>query len=297
MALLALAVVPALCAPSHQYTWSLCLFLVPALAMTRWLKRNATDWPLLSKSLRLAVCALTPMGFILNLCFADVFFVWPNKTAVLGLTVNSLGIFGAKVAIPVEEFCFYTLGFAAVLLTYAWADRALFPCRRPEVAPKATRPYSAPFIALGVCAVGFVAQRVLNPGGAMPGYLCYLALVPLLGTLVLYPSVAHRVNGAALTFTLVATLAVSITWEASLAIPGGWWGYRPESMVGVNITAWSQLPLEAVFVWVLVAFASAVTFEALAMRVKIDPLAGQNRPRLGLQIGGFSSGALGMPLA
>jgi hypothetical protein len=297
MALLALAAGPALCSKSHQYTWSLSLFLVPVAAMVRWLKRNAADWSPLSKTLRLAICLLTPTGFILNLCFADLFFVWPNQGAVLGLTIPSLGLFGPKVPIPVEEFCFYTLGFAAVLLTYAWADRALFPCVRLEAAPKLMRPFTAALVALGVCAAGFAAQPVLNPQGTMPGYLCYLALVPLFGTLVLYPRVAHRVNGAALTFTLVATLAVSITWEASLAVPGGWWGYRPESMVGLNIDAWAKLPLEAVLVWVLVAFASAVTFEAVAAGVRNDPLEGQNRPRLSVQIADFTPRPLGMPLA
>ena len=70
-------------------------------------------------------------------------------------------------------------------------------------------------------------------------------------------------NGAALTFTLLATLCVSITWEVSLAIPGGWWGYRHEAMIGLAVKPWNNLPLEAVMVWVLVVFAAVVTWEAV----------------------------------
>jgi hypothetical protein len=266
LAVLAAGIIPALVAPSHQYTWSLLLFAVPVVAMVRWLKAHAEDRPQLRRSLTVATAALTPTGFVLNLCFADAFFVWPNEQAVLGLTIPSFGLSGATVAIPVEEFLFYSLGFTAVLLGYVWSERALFPHlqRGEALAPRI--PWNAVLVVAAVCVGGVLLQRALNPGAKLPGYLLYLAVVPLLGTLLQYPRVRQRVNAAALTFTLMATLAISITWEVALAIPRGWWGYRPESMVGLRISSWSNLPVEAVAVWVLVVFASAVTWETLRLK-------------------------------
>jgi hypothetical protein len=288
--LLALAVGPALVATRLQYTWSLLIFVVPVVGMARWLRTHTgAEWARLRNTLVRAVALLTPTGFCLNFCFADAFFVWPNPEAVLGITLPSLGLSGKSVAIPVEEFCFYSLGFTAVLLTYVWSSKAFFAGARSNLKPRTSNPIlRAGGIVGAVCVGGFLVQRLLNPSAVLPGYLLYLALVPLLGTLVLYPRVAHRVNSGALTFTLLATLAISIAWEASLAIPGGWWGYRSESMLGVNIRPWNDLPIEAVAVWVLVVFASAVTWEWLLQGVRIDPSRGQTRPIAARQIHGIT---------
>ena len=49
------------------------------------------------------------------------------------------------------------------------------------------------------------------------------------------------------------------TWEATLAVPYGWWGYHPRAMIGLDIGAWSNLPVEAVCVWLAVTYTTVIT--------------------------------------
>jgi len=58
-------------------------------------------------------------------------------------------------------------------------------------------------------------------------------------------------------------LLVSMLWEATLALPYGWWNYQHHAMMGVFIGAWSQLPLEAVLVWLAVTYGTVIFFEVI----------------------------------
>lgn len=61
--------------------------------------------------------------------------------------------------------------------------------------------------------------------------------------------------------TLVIIVLVSLIWEATLAVPYGWWGYQSRQMVGLRVGAWSGLPIEAVGLWVAVTYATVIVFE------------------------------------
>jgi hypothetical protein len=56
---------------------------------------------------------------------------------------------------------------------------------------------------------------------------------------------------------------VSLLWEATLALPYGWWGYQATAMLGLTIGAWSQLPVEAVWVWLAVSFTTVISYEVV----------------------------------
>ena len=60
-------------------------------------------------------------------------------------------------------------------------------------------------------------------------------------------------------------MLVSLLWEATLAVPYGWWGYQPEQMIGLNIGAWSGLPIEAVCVWIAVTYTTVIVFESVKL--------------------------------
>ena len=49
--------------------------------------------------------------------------------------------------------------------------------------------------------------------------------------------------------TMFFMMLVSMLWEATLALPYGWWNYQRETMTGIFIGAWSGLPIEAIIVW------------------------------------------------
>ncbi|NJN40521.1 MAG: hypothetical protein HC807_06340 [Gammaproteobacteria bacterium] len=48
----------------------------------------------------------------------------------------------------------------------------------------------------------------------------------------------------------------------TLALPYGWWAFQPRMMMGLTIGAWSNLPIEEVFLWFVVTFTTVVVFES-----------------------------------
>ena len=71
------------------------------------------------------------------------------------------------------------------------------------------------------------------------------------------------INWRAFSLTLFMILLISLFWEATLAVPYGWWGYQPGEMVGLFIGAWAGLPIEAVLVWISVTYATTIVYEVL----------------------------------
>jgi hypothetical protein len=49
----------------------------------------------------------------------------------------------------------------------------------------------------------------------------------------------------------------------TLALPYGWWEYRGNILIGLQIGAWSGLPIEAVCVWLAVTFTTVITYEVI----------------------------------
>jgi len=56
-------------------------------------------------------------------------------------------------------------------------------------------------------------------------------------------------------------LLISLLWEATLGLPYGWWAFQDAQMTGLRITAWSRLPIEEVFVWIAVTYATVIVYE------------------------------------
>ncbi len=56
-------------------------------------------------------------------------------------------------------------------------------------------------------------------------------------------------------------------WEATLALPYGWWDYNHNQMVGVFITPWSSLPIEAVVLWVAATWSNIAIYEVAKLWV------------------------------
>ena len=79
------------------------------------------------------------------------------------------------------------------------------------------------------------------------------------------PDIAEQpfINWRAFSFTFFVIVLVSLLWEATLALPYGWWGYRATAMLGLTIGAWSQLPVEAVSVWLAASFTTVIGYEVV----------------------------------
>jgi hypothetical protein len=248
------------------YTWSLLLFLLPLAALGLWFARRR-DLGLARRAFWRTIAVLAPLGFGLDLLFGNAFFTFPNSPATLGLKIPALGG-----AIPIEEFIFYITGFMLVLLSYLWADeywvRAYnIPDYRSEARDlRRLTQFHAPSVVLGLglIATAVLYKKTLSPSPeGFPWYFTYLTVISFVPTAGFFRAAQPFVNWRAFSFTFFLILLISLLWEVTLAIPYGWWGYRPAAMMGLSIAAWRGLPIEAVCVWLAVTFTTVMVYEVI----------------------------------
>jgi hypothetical protein len=250
----------------YGYSVSLLIFVVPILLIGFWflpqahirVSKHAFWW---------TVGILFPMGAALDFFLAQFFFRFPNPAATLRIPAPALGG-----PVPVEEYLFYLTGFLTVLLLYVWLDGYWLKAYAvPEDDAMRTSfqrllGFHAWSFILAVVLIGgaVLFRRFAQPGvPGFPGYLTFLVLTALLPSMVLYGAVHRVINWRAVSLTVFMILLTSLLWEATLAIPYGWWAYQPSTMVGLYIRAWDNLPIEAVFVWIAVSFATVLVYETI----------------------------------
>ena len=248
------------------YTWSLLLFIVPIGALAWWFAcRPDLKFP--RKAFWRTIALLTPLGFLLDLLFGHAFFIFPNKTATLGCEVPAIGG-----AIPIEEFVFYLTGFMLVLLSYIWCDEYWMAAYNvpdykaaAEGIPRIVRFHFASVV-LGVVliAAAILYRKLLSgePDG-FPWYFVYLVCAALIPSAGFFHTAQQFINWRAFSFTFFLLLLISLLWEVTLALPYGWWEYRPRALIGLHIGAWFDLPIEAACLWMAVSFTTVITYEVI----------------------------------
>lgn len=248
------------------YTWSLVLFLGPLAVLGAWFARRR-DLTLARKAFWRTMAVLVPVGFGLDLLFGNAFFTFPNHAATLGINIPALGG-----AIPIEEFIFYLAGFMLVLMVYLWADEYWLrsyniPDYRTEARDlRRIAQFHAPSVILGsalvAAAVIYKKAFSASPEG-FPWYFAYLTAISFIPSAGFFRTAQPFINWRAFSFTFLVILLISLLWEVTLAIPYGWWGYRPAAMMGLSVGAWNGLPLEAVCVWLAVSFTTVIVYEVI----------------------------------
>jgi lycopene cyclase domain-containing protein len=252
------------------YTWSLLLFVVPIAAIGGWLlPSEGIEVP--RRAFWRTIGILTPLGCALDFFFAHRFFVYPNAGATLGIGAPALGG-----PVPVEEYIFYFTGFLAVLLLYFWLGEYWLAAYSVTVdandARRAERllqfhPASA---VLGTALIGIAIayKKLLSPDPeGFPGYLTFLVAGALVPSAMLFPAARRFINWRALSVTMLLVVLISLIWEATLAVPYGWWGFQPRAMTGMIIRAWAGLPVEEVLVWIAVTWATVIVYEEMTAQV------------------------------
>ena len=248
------------------YTWSLLLFLIPLGALGFWLARRR-DLGLARRAFWRTIAVLAPLGFGLDLFFGNVFFTFPNQPATFGVKIPAVGG-----AIPIEEFIFYLTGFMLVLMSYLWADeywvRAYnIPDYRNEARElRCIAQFHAPSVILGsaLIAVAVIYKKAFSPSPeGFPWYFIYLTIISFVPSAGFFRTAQPFINWRAFSFTFFLILLISLLWEVTLAIPYGWWDYRPAAMMGLAIPAWRGLPVEAVCVWLAVSFTTVIIYEVI----------------------------------
>ena len=260
------------------YTWSLLLFIIPLAALGGWFVRRS-DLGLARKAFWRTLAVLAPTGFVLDLLFGNKFFTFPNEHAALGLNLPAVGG-----GIPIEEFVFYLTGFMLVLLSYLWADeywvRAYnIPDYRNQAKDlRRIAQFHAPSLILGAALVtgAVIYKKVFSPSPeGFPWYFTYLAATAIVPSAGFFRTAQPFVNWRAFSFTFFFILLVSVLWEVTLALPYGWWDYRPAAMMGLTIGAWRGLPVEAVCVWLAVSFTTVIIYEVIKIWQALGTSAGE----------------------
>jgi hypothetical protein len=250
----------------HGYTWSLLLFFVPIVVIAMWLVPHERI-RLPKSAFWRTIAILAPLGFALDFFFAHKFFIFPNGKATLGIGAPALGG-----GVPIEEYVFYFSGFIAILLIYLWLDEFwLAAYNVPDYAVEAKKnarllvfhPTSA-VSGVVLLATAIIYKKMFSPDPlGFPGYWAVLVIGGLIPAVGFYPTVKTLINWRAFSLVLLYVLLVSLLWEATLALPYGWWGYQPNQMLGVSVKAWSGLPIEAICVWIAVTYGTIITFEVV----------------------------------
>jgi len=274
-------------ASPHGYTWSLLLFIVPIVVIAVWfLPSQGLEIP--RRAFWRTIGVLVPIGCLLDVVCAQWFFCFPNPQTTLGVLAPALGHW-----VPIEEYVFYCTGFIMILLRYVWMCEfwlAAYTVQdyrgEARALPKLLKFHPAS-LAVGVVliAAAFANKKWFSPAhDGLPGYFIVLVAGGLIPSMSFYPATRKFINRRALNLTMFLILLVSMLWEATLALPYGWWNYQPHAMVGVFIGAWSDLPIEAVLVWLAVTYGTVILFEA----VKIWQASGRGARQafLGEQMGG-----------
>jgi hypothetical protein len=248
------------------YTWSLALFIIPIGALGWWFA-SRPDLKFPRKAFWRTIAVLTPLGFALDLLFGNAFFTFPNKAATLRCDIPALGG-----AIPIEEFIFYLTGFTLVLLSYIWCDEYWMASynvpdytQAAKDIPRIIRFHFAS-VMLGVALIAAaILYRKLVSGApeGFPWYFTYLACASLIPSAGFFYTAQRFINWRAFSFTFFVLLLISLLWEVTLALPYGWWEYRSDILIGLQIGAWSGLPIEAVCVWLAVTFTTVITYEVI----------------------------------
>jgi hypothetical protein len=119
-------------------------------------------------------------------------------------------------------------------------------------------------VVLIVMAVLYRKMFSPHPDG-FPGYFTVLVLGGFVPAVSFFPTARSFINWRAFSLTLFFILLMSLLWEATLAMPYRWWGYKPEQMMGLSIGAWAWLPIEAVCVWIAVTYGTVIVFEVFKL--------------------------------
>ncbi len=245
----------------YGYTYSLLLFVVPIVVIGLWLAPR--EGVRISKRAFLWTIGLMfPLGAALDFFFAKSFLVFPNPYATLGIKAPALGG-----GVPVEEYVFYLTGFMAVLLIYIWLDEYWLTAYSVPVEARMSFDRLLRFhlpslvFAVALIAAAICYRRVFVPGAGFPGYFVFLVVTALGPSAALLPSALPVVNWRAFALTSMVMLLISLLWEATLGLPYGWWGFQDSAMIGIFVTAWSRLPIEEVFLWIAVTYATVMVYE------------------------------------
>ena len=281
----------------YGYTFSLSLIVVPLLSLVWWylvMRKTDTEGKL-RRLVRASIVQSAFAGFlfvIFDALFATKLFAFPDPNATVGLMFwgytwsgdcSTVWTFHRLFScyertIPIEEIIFYVGGAAILRGTYLWASEDFIKLYSKPDAEYAAAAKSVTrllqvhvkvlVVLLAILGLGIYLKHRLDGGFAT--YLVLQAVIISLPAALLYKAVRDFVNTRALLMVLVLQAFVSVIWEATAALPYGWWNYKPEGMIGIPVPPWSNLPIEASLFWVSVGWSAIFLQEVTKIKVRSE---------------------------
>ena len=270
----------------HGYTISLLLYVLPGILLSVWFFRGHPRGSMHRRAIVWTLTLLVPIGFLLDLLFGNLFFLFPDPGATLQIYLPgySFKTGGLVWDLPLEEFVFYVAGFVTVLLVYTWCDEVWVPVygtsdysdtrRHPPYVIQLEWRALAWGLVLIVLAV--VYKKTLAPiteyrnyREGFPLYFVFLVATAIAPSLLLFRTARLFINWRALIMTMLWVLLTSLMWEATLASPYGWWRYQYTMMMGLHVKAWAELPVEAILVWIAVSITTAIVYETVKVSLHV----------------------------
>jgi len=267
----------------YGYTVSLLIYLVPVTTLIVWFYRSHPPGSFRRRALHYTLLMLVPIGFALDFFLGNTFFLFPNHGAVLGIYVPGFSFATGSWVwdLPIEEFIFYASGFFAMLLLYIWCNQVWVPAYgvSDHADPSQHPPYivrihwRSIYWGVAILALSLLYKKVLAPPdqrAGFPLYMLFLLLAAVVPGMLLHRCAAPFVNWRAFSVTLMWVLLTSLLWEATLASPFGWWRYHDHWMMGLRVKAWADLPVEAVVLWLAVAYTTISVFETVKVFIHMQ---------------------------
>jgi hypothetical protein len=262
----------------HGYTWSLLLFVVPTIVLGWWLSSIHRS-TIAKRAFWITLGVLIPAWCLLDIFFGLTFFKFPNLGASVGTFWGYSFTNGWQRVIPLEEIGFYAFGFATMLLVYIWGDEYFLAAYQQDrsLSSAAMRkvvsfhPGSA-IAGVIIFAAGWAYKDFgAHPNhGGFPGYFLFLTLGSIVPSVLFFHIASPFINWRSLALTGFFMAFLSIFWEAVVGVPYQWWDYNHDQMLGVFVGPFTNLPIEAVFLWVACAWCAIISYETVQALLRMD---------------------------
>lgn len=264
----------------YGYTVSLGLFLLPVLVLSA-LHMQKHKPTVHRRALLWSAGAIASIGFVLDTIFGYTFFTFKNPGATLGIRLPSwdwAAMSWVSGYLPVEEFAFYILGALFTIAVYLWANDDWLadydPDHHRDMCKAVPKLIHISWGSLGIWAAllvaGLIVKRVGPHPEGFPGYFIFVMTLGFLPTFLFLRPIRDFVNWRAFGFAFGILIMVSLIWEATLGVPYDWWNYHHDQMLGITVLAWAELPIEAVLLWLVIAWDCIIAFELFRVYFHMD---------------------------